>query len=134
MPGGDSSEITRHLALLDGDAGRAAAELFPYVYAELRAIAGRAIRGPGPTLQPTLLVHEAYLKLAAGDGAVSIRSRAHFFALASTAIRQILIQHARKRASEKRGGARRRITLSEAATPGGAGGEYDILDLEAALT
>src|SRR5262245_33481063 len=133
MPRGDASDITRHLAALDGDAARAAAELFPHVYAELRAIAGRAIRGPGPTLQPTLLVHEAYLKLAQGERAVSIKSRAHFFALASAAIRQVLIQHARTRAAQKRGGSRRRITFNEAATPSG-GAEYDILELEEALT
>jgi RNA polymerase sigma factor (TIGR02999 family) len=135
MPGGDGSDITRHLAACGGDGGRAAAELFPHVYAELRSIAGRAIRdgGPGSTLQATLLVHEAYLKISGGDGAVSIRNRAHFFALASTAIRQILIQHARKRAAQKRGGSRRRVTLSEAVTPGG-GGEYDILALEEAMT
>jgi len=137
MPQGDASEITRHLAAHDGDAGRAAELLFPHVYAELRAIAGRALRqrSPGPTLQPTLLVHEAYLKIARGEGAVSIHGRAHFFALASTAIRQILIQHARKRAADKRGGSRRRITLHEAATPGGTGaGDYDILALEEAMT
>src|SRR5262245_53102309 len=77
MPAGDASEITRHLAALDGDAGRAAQALFPHVYGELRAIAGRAIRqgGPGPTLQPTLLVHEAYLKILRGEHAVSIHSR-----------------------------------------------------------
>ena len=132
MSRGDISDITRQLAALDGNAGRAASELVPHVYAELRAIAGRAIRGSGPTLQPTLLVHEAYLKIAQGETAVSIRSRAHFFALASTAIRQILIQHARKRAAEKRGGSRRRVTLDEAVTPGG--GECDILELEEAMT
>ena len=137
MPHGDPSDFTRHLAALDGDDGRAAAEIFPHVYAELRAIAGRELRqcGPRPTLQPTLLVHEAYLKIARGERAVSLHSRAHFFALASTAIRQILIQHARKRAALKRGGARRRVTLDESVTPGApGGGEYDILDLEEALT
>ena len=137
MPRGDASDITRHLAALDGGGERAAAELFPHVYAELRAIAGRAIRqrGPGPTLQPTLLVHEAYLKLSRGDGAVSVHGRAHFFALASSAIRQILIEHARKRAAQKHGGSRRRVTLHEGVTPGGSGAEeYDILALEDALT
>jgi RNA polymerase sigma factor (TIGR02999 family) len=137
MPRGDASDNTGHLAALDGYGGGAAAELFPHVYAELRAIAGREIRlgHAGSTLQPTLLVHEAYLKIARGNGAVSIRSRAHFFALASTAIRQILIQHARRRAAQKRGGARRRVTLCEGTTPGAAGGgDYDILELEEALT
>jgi len=137
MPRGDASDSTGHFASLDGPGGRAAAELFPLVYAELRAIAGRELRGRGqaPTLQPTLLVHEAYLKLSRGDGAVSIQSRAHFFALASTAIRQILIQHARKRAAQKRGGSGRRVTLDEGVTPDGSGGrEYDLLALEDAMT
>ena len=137
MPRGEASDDTEPFAAIDGPGGRAAAELFPHVYAELRAIAGRELggRGPRPTLQPTLLVHEAYLKLTRGDKAVSIQSRAHFFALASTAIRQILIEHARKRAAQKRGGARRRVTLDEGATPGGGeGGEYDILALEDAMT
>ena len=133
---GDASDSPRDGAARDGD-GRPAAELFPQVYAELRAIAGRELRrrGPGATLQPTLLVHEAYLAVARGDGAMSIRSRAHFLAVASTAIRQVLIQHARKRAAHKRGGAHRRVTLDEGVTPGGGeGGEYEILALEEALT
>jgi RNA polymerase sigma factor (TIGR02999 family) len=140
MPGGDASDLTRQLEALDGviggDGRQAAAELFPHVYEELRAMAGRAIRhgGPRPTLQPTLLVHEAWIKLSRGEDGVSIKSRAHFFALASTAIRQILIEHARKRASQKRGGARRRVTLHEAVTPGGGASEYDILALEEAMT
>ena len=131
-----SSDITRLLAA-GANGGRAAAEVFGQVYTELRAIAGRELRrlGAGATLQPTLLVHEAYLVIARGDGTVSIRSRAHFLAVASTAIRQILIQHARKRAAQKRGGACRRVTLDEGATPGAAeGGEYEILALEEALT
>jgi RNA polymerase sigma factor (TIGR02999 family) len=123
-------------ASLSADGGGAAAEIFPHVYSELRAIAAKALRGGGqaPTLQPTLLVHEAYLKIANGESAVSIQSRAHFFALASTAIRQILIQHARKRAAQKRGGANRRITLHEVKTPGGTSGDdYDLLALDEAL-
>jgi len=116
--------------------GSAAAALFPHVYAELRAIAGQRLRqrGPAPTLQPTALVHEAYLKLAREGGAVSVRDRAHFFAVASAAIRQILIDHARRRASAKRGGARKRVTLDESALFGASGGnEHDLLVLDEAM-
>jgi RNA polymerase sigma-70 factor (ECF subfamily) len=132
---GDTSDITRHLAR-DGEHGRAAAELFPHVYAELRAIAGRELRrhGRGGTLQPTLLVHEVYLRLARSDEAMSIRGRSHFFALASTAIRQILVDHVRRRRTKKRGGEQHRVTLSEAGSDGIGADEHDILALEEALT
>jgi RNA polymerase sigma-70 factor (ECF subfamily) len=132
---GDTSDITRYLAL-EGEEGRAAAQLFPHVYAELRALAGRELRrhGRARTLQPTLLVHEVYLKIARSDEAVSIRSRAHFFALASTAIRQILVDHVRKGRTKKRGGEQRRVTLSEAGSDGAGAAEHDILALEEALT
>ena len=134
-PAGDPREVTRGGGPVPSD-GSAAGAIFPHVYAELRAIAGRQLRerGPGPTLQPTLLVHEAYLKLARGDGAVSLKDRAHFFAVASAAIRQILIDHARKRAARKRGGSGKRVTLDEGALFGeGGGSEHDLLALDEAM-
>jgi len=132
---GDPREITRAGGPVPTGESAAAA-LFPHVYAELRAIAGRQLRerGPGPTLQPTLLVHEAYLKIARGDGAVSVKDRAHFFAVASAAIRQILIDHARKRAALKRAGSGKRVTLDEGALFGAGGGsEHDLLSLDEAM-
>lgn len=87
--------------------------LFPLVYEELRAIAGRQLRreSPGHTLAATALVHEAYLKLVVPDGA-GWSDRAHFFAIASRAMRQVLVDHARRRRAHKRGGAWERTTLS----------------------
>ena len=98
-----------------GDGDRAAFDrLFPLVYAELRAMAERQLRGeaPGHTLQATALVHEAYLKLAVPDGAAAWSDRAHFFGIASRAMRQVLVDHARRRRAHKRGGAWSRTTLS----------------------
>jgi RNA polymerase sigma-70 factor, ECF subfamily len=92
---------------------RPAEELVKEVYTKLRALAGSYFRGqPGAhTLQPTALVHEAFLKLAAVDPA-SWNDRSHFLAVAATAMRQILTDHARRRKAEKRGGQRERVTLS----------------------
>ena len=99
-----------------GDGDRDAFDrLFPLVYAELRALADRQLRGEavGHTLQATALVHEAYLKLAAPDGAAAWSDRAHFFGIASRAMRQVLVDHARRRRADKRGGAWARTTLSD---------------------
>lgn len=87
--------------------------LFPLVYDELRALAGRQLRreSPGHTLEATALVHEAYVKLAVPEGA-GWSDRAHFFAIASRAMRQVLVDHARRRGARKRGGAWARTTLS----------------------
>ncbi|MET0397754.1 MAG: sigma-70 family RNA polymerase sigma factor [Longimicrobiaceae bacterium] len=109
------AEVTGLLrAAGDGDRG-AFDRLFPLVYAELRALADRQLRGEavGHTLQATALVHEAYLKLAAPDGAAAWSDRAHFFGIASRAMRQVLVDHARRRRADKRGGAWARTTLSD---------------------
>src|SRR5262249_23085023 len=114
-----------------GDAA-ARERLFPLVYEELRRLASQAFRGrQAQTLQPTALVHEAYLHLAGRDG-VAWESRAHFFAVASMAIRQILIQHARRRVALKRGGDRGRVTLADVATPS-RDAQVDLLALDEAL-
>jgi RNA polymerase sigma factor (TIGR02999 family) len=88
--------------------------LLPIVYEELRAIAHRHLSAPGRagTLVTTALVHEAYLKLVDQSNA-QWRDRAHFVALASVAMRHVLIDRARERASFKRGGERRRVTLDD---------------------
>ncbi len=84
----------------------AEAALIPLVYGELRRIAARLMRGEGPnhTLQTTALVHEAYLRLARPQG-TAWKDRAHFFAVAATIMRRILVDHARARKAEKRGGS-----------------------------
>ena len=129
-------EVTRILQRLGGeDADAAAAALLPLVYDELRALAASYFgRQPaGHTLQPTALVHEAYLKLA-GQEEAQWESRAHFFAVSARAMRQILMNHARDKAAAKRGGGWHKITLDAAVTPpGSATREIDLLALDEAL-
>ncbi len=107
---------TRLAAAAEGDAD-AFAHAYEAAYAELRQIARRQLRSlsAGHTLVTTALVNEAYLKLAGRRGGP--KDRAHFFALAARAMRQILVDHARARASQKRGGGWRATTLDEAAIP-----------------
>lgn len=106
-------EVTRLLhAVRDGEAGAFDA-LFSLVYEELRKVSRAALREQRGehTLRTTALVNEAYLKLAPHAQA-SWQNRAHFFSIAARAMRQILIDHARKRTAQKRGGDRKRTTLT----------------------
>jgi RNA polymerase sigma factor (TIGR02999 family) len=93
---------------------RPAAELLPVVYAELRRVAAAlALRlPPGQTLQPTALVHEAYLRLV-GDRDPGWNGRRHFFGAAARAMRNILVEQARRKGAHKRGGSGRRVELTE---------------------
>jgi RNA polymerase sigma factor (TIGR02999 family) len=115
-----------------GDEG-ALARLAPRVYRELRAIAGRQARGEraGSTLTPTAVVHELYLRLA-GQERARWQNRRQFFAVAARLMRRILVDHARERGAEKRGGAALRVELTEElalAAPAG----LDVLALDRAL-
>jgi RNA polymerase sigma factor (TIGR02999 family) len=94
-----------------GDRG-AAADLLPLVYGQLRQLAARKMAGekPGHTLQATALVHEAYLRLV-GNGETRWDGRAHFYVAAAEAMRRILIESARRKGRDKRGGDLRRVTL-----------------------
>lgn len=94
------------------------AELMEVVYAELRTLAGSYFKGQptGHTLQPTALVHEAFLRLARVD-VDKFRGREHFFAVAATAMRQILTSHARARRADKRGGGAAQVTLTNLVVP-----------------
>ena len=109
----DDGEVTRLLRQLRSDDRDAAGKLISAVYAELRQVAARALRNerPGHTLQPTALVHEAFLKFA-GSAGVEWRDRAHFFGVASRIMREILVDYARGRSAAKRGSGAR-ITLDE---------------------
>jgi RNA polymerase sigma-70 factor (ECF subfamily) len=110
-----SSQITRLLASVhDGDPA-AAQKLMPLVYDELRALAAKHLRGerPNHTLQPTALVHEAYLRLI-DQTRVHWQGRTHFFAIGAQIIRRILVDHARQRKRRKRGGGAARVTLDDA--------------------
>jgi RNA polymerase sigma factor (TIGR02999 family) len=107
--------ITLYLRRMrDGDAA-AAGELLPLVYDELRAIAGQMMRSgrPGHTLQATALVHEAWLKIDRAADGIELRDRHHFLAVAATAMRQVLVNHARDRRAQKRGGDAVRVPLDD---------------------
>jgi RNA polymerase sigma-70 factor (ECF subfamily) len=111
-------EVTKILVQMRaGDRG-AAARLMPLVYDELRSIARAHLRreNPGHTLQPTALVHEAWLHFSEGTEP-DIRNRTHFLAVAANAMRRLLIDHARARDSAKRGGQWKRVSLSEEPGP-----------------
>jgi RNA polymerase sigma factor (TIGR02999 family) len=95
----------------------AAEELLPAVYDELRRLAADKLRreSPGQTLQPTALVHEAYMRLVVNDPSREWAGRTHFLAASAEAMRHILVDRARQKRSEKRGGGRRRIEFREEA-------------------
>ena len=109
------SEVTRLLSAIDAGDPQAAAHLLPLVYDELRTLAaGRlAAERPGQTLQPTALVHEAYLRLVGGEQPQDWNGRGHFFAAAAEAIRRILVEAARGKGRAKRGGDWRRVDFEE---------------------
>lgn len=132
MPDSDTSEITTLLHRW-GEGDRAAERrLFELLHAELRRVAGQLMlqEAEDHTFQPTELVNEAYLRLCPAAG--SLHDRVHFLAVAARVMRHILIDHARARASQKRGGAGRQITLNEDVTPA-ASGEIELNVLSDAL-
>lgn len=110
----------------------AAEQLFPLVYEHLRQIAGRQFAGEnsGHTLRPTALVNEAFLQLEGGT--LDFNDRRHFYAIAARTMRRILVDHARARRREKRGGDRLRVTLSDASAISQAP-TADLLDLDEAM-
>lgn len=128
-----TGEITRLLSSWrDGDEAAAEA-LLPLVYRELRRLASARLSRErvGHTLQPTELVHEAWLRLVGSDPG-TVESRSHFFAAAASAMRRILVEHARRRSAEKRGGGQRPLVLDPERTPA-VDGDPDVLDVHRAL-
>ena len=117
----DRGNITTLLSAWRGGDVGARDALFPLVYEDLRRMARRRSRQGEETLRPTVLVHEAYLRLAGGNQ-VSINDRQHFFALAATAMHQLVIEFARRKAAAKRGGGTPAVQLSDsdAETPANA--------------
>jgi RNA polymerase sigma factor (TIGR02999 family) len=107
------SEVTRILSAIEQGDLHAAEQLLPLVYDELRKLAAEKLahEAPGQTLQATALVHEAYLRLADGDKTQHWNSRGHFFAAAAEAMRRILINRARDKGRQKRGGSWQRVDL-----------------------
>jgi RNA polymerase sigma factor (TIGR02999 family) len=109
------SEVTSILSAIEQGDPRAAEQLLPLVYEELRKLAAQKLaqEKPGQTLQATALVHEAYVRLVDVPKAQHWNSRGHFFAAAAEAMRRILVDQARKKKSRKRGGGFERLPLDE---------------------
>jgi RNA polymerase sigma factor (TIGR02999 family) len=128
------ADATRLLESAASGDPKAAAELLPLVYDELRKLAAArmAAEKPDQTLQPTALVHEAYLRLIGGSQPQEWNGRGHFFAAAAEAMRRILINRARDRSRLKRGGGRERVSLDVLADPATAP-DAGLLDLDTAL-
>jgi RNA polymerase sigma factor (TIGR02999 family) len=127
------SDVTRLLSAIERGEARAAEQLLPVVYDELRQLAAQRLarEAPGQTLQATALVHDAYLRLVGADDP-GWDSRGHFFAAAAEAMRRILVDNARRKRSAKRGGLCERQDLNgvEIATPAD---RVDVLALDEAL-
>jgi RNA polymerase sigma factor (TIGR02999 family) len=128
------SNVSQILNSIEKNDPRAAAELLPLVYTELRRLAAQKLaqETPGQTLEATALVHEAYLRLVDVKQAPAWNGRGHFFAAAAEAMRRILIDRARRKRRPKHGGDRKRIDLDEALSL--ADPREDILALDAALS
>ena len=130
------NDVTRILSAIEQGDSRAAERLLPLVYDELRRLAAQRLadEAPGQTLQPTALVHEAYLRLTGKDGAgQNWDDLGHFFAAAAEAMRRVLVENARRKRRVKRGGGRRRVALDAAESLVQAPSE-DLLALDEALT
>jgi len=113
------SEVTRILSAIEQGDPLAAEQLLPLVYDELRNLAAAKLaqEKPGQTLQATALVHDAYLRLVGSETHRTYRDRSHFFASAATAMRRILVDSARAKRSDKRGGMYHRKPLEDIAAP-----------------
>ncbi len=131
---GNAGEVTRLLHAAQGGDQEALDRLVPLIYEDLRRLARRQLdrEGGGHTLQTTALIHEAYLKLAGPGGAQAASNRAHFMAIAARAMRQVLVDYARRRKAAKRGGGIIYATLGDAAEPVDASAE-ELLALSDAL-
>lgn len=128
------TDVTRILSAIEDGDGEASQQLLPLVYEELRKLAAQkmASEKPGQTLQATALVHEAYIRLVADNGAEHWDSRGHFFAAAAEAMRRILIDNARRKASPMHGGDRMRVELGDVCAATNVDAE-DLLAIDEAL-
>jgi RNA polymerase sigma-70 factor, ECF subfamily len=132
-PADPSSNVTRMLQDWSAGDPSAADRLLPVVYGELRRLAAGCLRRErtGHTLQPTALVNEAWMKLAGQDA--PWQNRAHFLGVAAGAMRRILVDHARRRHAQKRGGGDLRVTLTDGVAASASGGDVDLVLLDGAL-
>jgi RNA polymerase sigma factor (TIGR02999 family) len=128
----EMNEVTRILSAIEQGDPHAAEQLFPLVYNELRKLAGQKLaqEKAGQTLQPTALVHEAYLRMVGGQTPCSYQDTSHFFAVAASAMRHILIDNARRKQTQKRGGDFERQPLEAVAA---AMPDEELLALDEAL-
>jgi RNA polymerase sigma factor (TIGR02999 family) len=129
------SEATRILSAIERGDPHAAEQLLPLVYDELRQLAAHRLarQTPGQTLQPTALVHEAYLRLVGDPKGGDWDSRGHFFAAAAEAMRRILVESARRKGRRKRGGGRARLDLGAAEQAAAPEVREDLLALDEAF-
>jgi RNA polymerase sigma factor (TIGR02999 family) len=129
------SEVTRILRQIEQGEPVAAERLLPLVYEELKKLAAARLahEHPGQTLQPTALVHEAYVRLVDVKRAHEWQSRGHFFAAAAEAMRRILVDAARRKRREKHGGDRKRVSLDDVALAA-PDLRHDLIELDTALT
>jgi RNA polymerase sigma factor (TIGR02999 family) len=109
------NDVTQILSQIESGDPKAAEQLLPLVYDELRRLAAAkmAQEKPGQTLQATALVHEAYLRLVGPDSDAKYDGRGHFFAAAAEAMRRLLVERARRKKSQRHGGDRKRVELTE---------------------
>jgi RNA polymerase sigma factor (TIGR02999 family) len=130
------SQVTRILSAIEQGDPHAASQLLPLVYDELRTLAAHRLahQTPGQTLQPTALVHEAYLRLVGDPAGHDWDSRGHFFAAAAEAMRRILVENARRKGRRKRGGGLVRHDLDAAEQVAVPEVREDLLALDEALT
>jgi RNA polymerase sigma factor (TIGR02999 family) len=128
------TDVTRILSQIESGDPHAAGELLPLVYEELRKLAaGRLVyEKPGQTLGATALVHEAYLRLVGPDDGPGWNSRGHFFAAAAEAMRRILVEKARRKASAKHGGEHLRVSFDAAEIAADAS-DVDLIALDDSL-
>jgi RNA polymerase sigma factor (TIGR02999 family) len=128
------TDVTQILSQIEHGDPRAAEQLLPLVYHELRKLAAAKLANekPGQTLQATALVHEAYLRLVSKESDSSWNSRGHFFGAAAEAMRRILVDQARRKASRKAGADYRQLSLSDA-DPEVSGKSIDLIALDEAL-
>src|SRR5262245_46048908 len=129
------SDVTRILSAIEQGDPQAAEQLLPLVYEDLRRLAAQRLaqEKPGQTLQATALVHEAYVRLVDTAETPHWNSRGHFFGAAAQAMRRILVEQARRKQADKRGGQGRRVSL-DAAEVGFTSPADHLLDIDEALT
>lgn len=128
------SDVTQILSRIESGDPRAAEQLLPLVYDELRKLAARRLaqENPGQTLQATALVHDAYIRLVDVEKAQHWDSRGHFFAAAAEAMRRIVVENARRKRSLKQGGAYARVEL-DFDIPAWDEGKHDVLAIDEVL-